>query len=127
MKKIISVDFDGVIHGYQSGWKGVDVIPDPPVDGAVEWLFEMLMNDELEICIFSARSRDSAGRNAMLCWLRNEFEKVGLDNSMTDRISFPIYKPPAFLTIDDRAMTFSGVFPDIDEIMDFVTWQNQEV
>ena len=35
---IICVDFDGVIHSYKSGWRGVAVIPDPPVPGAIEWL-----------------------------------------------------------------------------------------
>ena len=39
---IICVDFDGVIHSYTSGWKGIDVIPDDPVPGAIEWLEEYL-------------------------------------------------------------------------------------
>jgi hypothetical protein len=31
-KPILCLDFDGVIHSYSSGWKGADVIPDPPVE-----------------------------------------------------------------------------------------------
>ena len=29
-KPILCLDFDGVVHSYTSGWKGADVIPDPP-------------------------------------------------------------------------------------------------
>lgn len=41
-KKIIAVDFDGVLHSYISGWKGARNIPDPPTPGAIRWLSIML-------------------------------------------------------------------------------------
>ena len=37
-KLILCLDFDGVIHSYSSGWKGADVIPDPPVPGALRFI-----------------------------------------------------------------------------------------
>jgi len=37
-KPILCLDFDGVIHSYSSGWKGADVIPDPPVPGAFDFI-----------------------------------------------------------------------------------------
>ena len=38
-RPILCVDFDGVIHSYTSGWEGIDMIPDPPVEGAIKWLW----------------------------------------------------------------------------------------
>lgn len=131
MKKIICIDFDGVIHSYKSGWKGARCIPDTPVDGAIRWLFEMANNTSYSIQIYSSRSCYWGGRRAMRNWIENEFIKiygVGADRSDTiSLIEFPKHKPPAFLTIDDRAIQFNGSFPNQDEIDNFRTWQNQEV
>lgn len=129
---IICVDFDGVIHSYTSGWKGVDVIPDPPVPGAIEWLKSILpvpealggniykeYNGPIAV-IYSSRSKDSEGILAMQKWLVNN----GLDESYVIEgiLSFPKQKPPAWLTIDDRAICFNGVFPTKDEMLNFKPW-----
>lgn len=34
----VAVDFDGVLHRYDTPWINAATIPDPPVDGAIEWL-----------------------------------------------------------------------------------------
>jgi hypothetical protein len=70
-RRIITVDFDGVIHSYVSGWRGVDVITDPPVDGAIEFLLSALT--EYRVAIFSSRSSSKRGREAMQEWLKNAF------------------------------------------------------
>jgi hypothetical protein len=128
---IICVDFDGVIHSYTSGWQGVDVIPDPPVSGAIEWLVENLPEPEayggMPSChsgpiavIYSSRSKSWRGRRAMKKWLI----KNGLDAwYIADRLlKFPVKKPAAYLTIDDRAITFDGTFPTEEEMMSFKPW-----
>lgn len=128
---IICVDFDGVIHSYKSGWQGVSNIPDPPVEGAIEWLEQHLPIPDA-VCamapkhtgpivqIYSSRSKSWRGRRAMKRW----FVKHGLHSAyITDKIlKFPIKKPPAFLTIDDRAICFNGTFPTKDEMLSFKTW-----
>lgn len=37
-QKTVAVDFDGVLHSYTSGGKGVDQIPDAPIAGAFDFL-----------------------------------------------------------------------------------------
>lgn len=37
-------------------------------------------------------------------------------------ISWPWFKPPAHLSIDDRALTFQGAWPTIEEIDAFKPW-----
>lgn len=132
---IICVDFDGVIHSYSSGWKGIDIIPDDPVPGAIDWLLAHLpLPDALgmggsyegpEPVIYSARSRESKGIKAMKKWLVNH----GVDEwyFRDDILKFPTQKPAAFLTIDDRAICFSGKFPSSAEIMAFQTWNKLNV
>lgn len=130
---IICVDFDGVIHSYTSGWKGVSVVPDDPVPGAIEWLMEHLpVPDALgmaptykgpEVVIYSSRSKSWFGRRAMKKWLI----KHGLPHwYITDNIlKFPVKKPAAFLTIADRAICFNGSFPSSEEMMAFKPWNKQ--
>lgn len=131
---IICVDFDGVIHSYKSGWQGVSVIPDDPVPGAIEWLMEHLPVPEAicaiapeykgpEVQIYSSRSKSWFGRRAMKKWLI----KHGLPACyITDGIlKFPVKKPAAFLTIDDRAICFNGTFPNAKEMMSFKPWNKK--
>lgn len=128
---IICVDFDGVIHSYTSGWQGVDVISDPPVDGAIEWLIRHLpipepisaMGESYKgpiVQIYSSRSKSWRGRRAMKRWLVEH----GLHPSYISEgiLKFPTQKPSAFLTIDDRAICFTGKFPTTEEMLAFRPW-----
>ena len=118
MTKIICIDFDGVIHSYKSGWKGADQIPDKPVEGAMCWLMALLSQSDIEVAIYSSRSCQENGIEAMQNWLAY----YGMEEEYIRLIKFPKEKPPAFLTIDDRAICFRGTFPAIDEIRTFKSW-----
>jgi len=38
------------------------------------------------------------------------------------KIEWPWFKPAAFVTIDDRAITFTGQWPSVAEVMAFKPW-----
>lgn len=67
-KPTLTLDFDGVIHGYDSGWKGAHVIPDAAVPGAGVYLLKAVQH--FDLAIFSSRSRSLRGRRAMKLYVR---------------------------------------------------------
>jgi len=117
----ICIDFDGVIHSYYSGWRGYGIAADPPVDGAIEWIREMIEDPQLEPLIYSSRSQYEDGVRAMKTFLF----KNGLNCEEIAKLGFPKEKPEAFLTIDDRAICFKGKFPTLDEIKTFKSWNKK--
>jgi hypothetical protein len=155
-KKTICVDFDGVLNSYKSGWTGIDSIVDKPVEGAMEFLINLVFDDRFDVCIYSSRSKSFFGRLAMKRWLKDQLVKefdieynckkgwpdylrklIVLNTSVMDpfyimvedctkafvkKLKFPTKKPAAFITIDDRAICFTGEFPDIEFINNFKPW-----
>lgn len=124
-RKILCVDFDGVLHSYTSGWKGPRCIPDKPVDGALSWLDHVLSHwaSPFEVHIFSSRSSYWGARRAMKNWLID----WGMSPEKVARIKFPRSKPPAHLTIDDRAIQFTGLFPKITSMLAFEPYREAPV
>lgn len=123
MKPILCLDFDGVIHSYTSGWQGIDVVPDPIVPGALAFMLEALHH--FDVVIFSSRSRNSQGINAMREWLKKEAGNTwyeSLEGPGIEDVRFVTEKPAAIVTLDDRAITFTGVFPAISQLQSFKPW-----
>ena len=156
---ILCLDFDGVIHAHKSGYQGARVIPDGPVDGALEFISEAL--EHFEVHIYSSRSNQWGGRRAMRQWMEDNMVKAiehaaSQHNWVRDKkehplmrwldldtmepfnlvvedaarkfvkaIHWPRYKPPALVTIDDRALTFTGVWPTMDTLKDFKPWNRR--
>jgi hypothetical protein len=132
-KPILALDFDGVMHSYPQagGWKGSGMIPNPAVPGLVEFLHEAVK--EFQVCVFSSRSENIAGRAGMKSWLQRqvlsyyETGKAGPWTMVTvydlvNQIGFPMTKPAAFVSLDDRALTFTGQWPSVNELRSFTPW-----
>ena len=113
-KPILCLDFDGVIHSYTSGWKGADVIPDPPVPHTVHAITEYLQH--FRVAIYSSRSSQDGGIAAMKAYVDE------MCPGMSDAVEWPTEKPPAMITIDDRAITFTGEWPAVETLKDFRPW-----
>jgi hypothetical protein len=108
-KPILCIDFDGVIHSYERGWQD-GVIYGSVVPGFFEWV--ETVRDQFEVVIYSSRSKTDEGVTAMSRWLhtrRNEWIKGGGQRKMEPlTFKFAHEKPAAWITIDDRAITFEG-------------------
>lgn len=125
-KPILCLDFDGVIHSYTSGWCDAHFIPDPPVPGAIAFLCDAIQ--AFEVHIFSSRSHQPGGREAMMSWLKYWAKKELASDTLTTLLSsvkFPESKPSAMVTLDDRAITFTGEWPDVSELRRFEPWNKR--
>jgi hypothetical protein len=129
-KPTLCLDFDGVVHSYTSGWQGVGVIPDPPVAGAIRFIEQAV--EVFQVAIYSTRSRSFRGRWAMKAWLERHVndhfgvDRVGADD-LLGSIRWPWFKPSAFVTIDDRAITFTGHWPAVGDLRNFKPWYKNGV
>lgn len=131
-KPILCVDFDGVIHSYTSGWQGPTVISDPPVPGALTWLWRA--TEWFDVQIYSSRSKEPGGPEAMRTWMvKHAADVFDADHPMAYNvgneypISFAREKPAAFLTIDDRAVCFEGDWSELDpaDLLQFKPWNKR--
>lgn len=126
-RSTIAVDFDGVLHSYTSGWKGPHVISDPPVRGAIEWLWNLYQR--FDVVIVSSRARTWRGRRAIRCWLRDHAGNLWPEQCSFTRglIDIPVTnrKVPALVYIDDRAFRFEGEFPTPIELAGMKPWNRK--
>jgi len=117
-KKTLALDFDGVIHRYSKGWTTPGDCYDEPTAGFVEWLEKA--EDAFDIVIVSSRLASVEGHKAVRQWLA----KYGLE-----RLRTSTERPPAHLTIDDRAVMFTGNWEDypMEVLLDFKPWTERPI
>ena len=165
-KKLILFDFDGVIHRYSLGWKGLRNIYDEPVNGMFELITKFVYSDDYRVGVLSSRSRHWGGTWAMKRWMRKKlilqmhvvanapFNAYGSKwqwrilkdsqyffsmepvawcvenavNKFMRKIKFFKRKPPAFVTIDDRVITFTGETQSLyEKIENFSSWVDKKI
>jgi hypothetical protein len=101
-KPTLCVDFDGVIHLYSKGWQD-GTIYDVMVPGFFEWAAEA--QKYFKLVIYSSRSSTEEGRFAMGRWLADNLRSW---QGNPIELTMAAEKPAAWLTIDDRAIRFTG-------------------
>lgn len=149
--KILCLDFDGVLHSYTSGWKGPRCIPDDPVPGAIAWLIGAIEKFEINIFSsrsnyflgrwvmkqwliaalaeyfwdhFNELPEYLQGQIAKDYWTaydQHEEYRIAA-RRLVKQIKFPKHKPPAHIMVDDRALCFTGTWPDLDALLNFKPW-----
>lgn len=127
----IALDFDGTVHAYDSSWTTALKINDGPVEGAIEWLEEMVKH--ASIIIWSCRINPDNGKvdpsgvrrvAAIDEWLAAH----GLSEFARNRLSFWLKrgKPHADVYLDDRGVRFEGKFPTLEELSSLsVPWNKK--
>lgn len=116
-KGTIVFDFDGVIHSYISGWKGMDKAIDPPVKYIKETI-DTLIEKGYEIVVVSTRCATEEGLKCVKKYLKDHDIFV---HKVLDK------KPPALVYIDDRAIRFDGNAKSlVHSIETFIPWTFNE-
>lgn len=118
MKQTVVVDFDGVIHSYTSGWKGADVIPDPPTPGTREAIAKL--RESYTVVVVSSRCHQEGGIEAIKTWLA--MNGIEVDLITND-------KPPHIVVIDDRAIRFNGEWDSVIESIPVasIPWNKKKI
>ena len=126
-KPILVLDFDGVIHSYENGWADGSIYG-RATPGFWEWAIRA--EKVFRLCIHSSRIKTPLDATRVEQWLGREFEAWRV-SSGRNAAEFPYFelcitKPPAFLTIDDRALCFHGdwtaPFLDPGNLHGFRSW-----
>lgn len=133
-KPIICLDFDGVIHDYLDGWRD-GAIYGEVTPGFFEWAIEA--QKHFSLIVYSSRSKSQQGVEAMRRWLTEkgiidtiwytiDAEELAPGGTYI-QLRFAHEKPPAFLTIDDRGLTFTGNWDDFapEKLLAFKPWNKR--
>lgn len=129
-KPVLAIDFGGVINSYRSGWQGATSLPDPPNEGAIEFLLKA--TERFQVAVYSARFADFSSSHAARQAVRDWLVRYGVpasritmhDNQKArdNTIWLADKKPRASVTLDDRAYRFEGTFPDLEELASLEPW-----
>jgi hypothetical protein len=123
-KPIIAIDFDGVIHDYRQGWQDGSIYGEV-TEGFFAWA--AAAGERFSLIIHSSRASTPEGQKAILDWLRDKADQAGF-SAIAGLLDVRSTKPPAFLTIDDRCIRFTGDWSALDPafLIKFKPWTAME-
>ena len=150
MPRTIALDFDGVIHLYSSPWTNHCTISDPPTPGAFKFILKLL-DGGWDAIVHTSRLQHHMAGEALVRWfIKHGFPAARLSDeavyhsdireatyvSPRDQLQdefptlatkppllgFSAVNPSACVTLDDRALTFTGPWPDLEELARFKPW-----
>lgn len=101
-KPIIALDFDGCLHSYEHGWQEGRIYG-TLVPGFIEWALET--QKSFRLIIHSSRTGTDYGVKIVRDWL--QAQRLNWPGRWPDLEVWSV-KPPAFISIDDRAIQFNG-------------------
>jgi len=107
-KPILSLDFDGVIHGYGRGWTG-PAPEDPPVPGAREAIAKL--REDWYVVVFSTRAYTEDGLGLEHIGNYLDHHEIYVDDIVKE-------KPRATVSVDDRAFRFEGDWSKVHAFLD---------
>jgi adenylyl-sulfate kinase len=108
-RKTVAIDFDGVIHKYSQGFKGLDNAYDEPMEGTFQAL------TKLKSLGFQLKIMSSRPAPVIEEWL----EKYGMSELISEVSN---HKFPATIYIDDRGFKFES-WDQMDEIIEIMNEQ----
>lgn len=116
-KPILCLDFDGVIHSYERGWQDGEIYG-TPTPGFFQWAERAA--EQFKLVVYSSRSKSPRGIEDMKAWFRRHMTA----DVPHIEFEFAHEKPPAFLTIDDRAICFGGSWESlpVETLRAFKPW-----
>lgn len=117
-QKTICIDFDGVLHDYSKGYRGLDVFGEPVKEAP--HAVQHLKKEGWKIIIFTARPVTQGMRN----WLRTNKIPFDFINENPDQMDKASPKPYADIYLDDRAVQFNGNWQQsLLDIANYKNWQ----
>ena len=126
--KTVAIDFDGVLHSYQGGWQGYEVISGEAVPGVIEDI-KRLKAAGYRVVVMTSRALMYEGKKAAAEWMRARGLTVGCGlegDEDSDVFDVTYRKVPALVYIDDRGVTFRPGMDLVETVEKFTPWMNEK-
>lgn len=88
---------------------------------ATDWFFDCTSKEQSEA--FYALPIPFSGWTDLVIGLPDDADRgILFGAALPQLIEWPTHKPPALVTLDDRAITFMGKWPDVGQLKKFKPW-----